>query len=98
MKNKVLFHCSNTCTDHSDCEEIPNTKCLREDEPNIMTGTTLRLLTCECADGFEPIPDPYRMIGEGCYDPIGRTVTVNARSEWLSNLSTERSEVFPKNV
>ena len=63
-----------------------------------MTGTTLRLLTCECADGFEPIPDPYRMIGEGCYDPIGRTVTVNARSEWLSNLSTERSEVFPKNV
>ena len=31
---------------------------------SLLLGTTLRLLTCECADGFEPIPDPYRMIGQ----------------------------------
>ena len=31
---------------------------------SLLPGTTLRLLTCECADGYEPIPDPYRMIGQ----------------------------------
>jgi len=45
----------------------------------LLPGTTLRLLTCECADGYEPIPDPYRMIDTGCYDPIKKTETVNAR-------------------
>ena len=31
---------------------------------SLLPGTTLRLLTCECADGYEPIPEPYRMIGQ----------------------------------
>ena len=76
---KVTFYPSNTCTKDLDCESIPNTRCIREPEPLTLPGTTFRLLTCDCNDGFEPIPKPFRMIEGGCYDPIVKTVTVNAR-------------------
>lgn len=58
--NKRSFHPSQTCASDSDCVDIPNTQCIRESEPLILPGTTLNLLTCQCSDGFEPIPDPYR--------------------------------------
>ena len=79
MINRASFYPANTCTSDADCTDVPNTRCLRESEPQILPGTTLKLLTCECADGFEPIPDPYRSVDGGCYDPIGRSATVNAR-------------------
>ena len=35
----ILFNLySNTCTADSDCNDIPNTKCLREEKPDILPG------------------------------------------------------------
>ena len=77
--NRASFYPDGACRNFLDCEDVPNTDCQREDRPDLMQNSTLRILTCRCADGFEPIPDPFRMLTNGCYDPIGRTVTVNAR-------------------
>ena len=60
--NRRSFYPAQTCLSDSDCGQIPNTNCAREQIAQILPGTTLKLLTCQCLDGFEPIPDPYRLL------------------------------------
>ena len=54
--NKRDFYPRGYCNNDQDCLPVPNTLCLREPEPDLLPTTTIQLMTCRCADGFEPIP------------------------------------------
>ena len=44
------------CNGDFDCNDVPNTQCFREPEPHALPTTTIKLMTCRCKDGYEPIP------------------------------------------
>ena len=57
------FYPRGYCKSDLDCSDVPNTDCSREPEPEAFPTTTIRLMTCRCADGYEPIPGKIIDIG-----------------------------------
>ena len=58
------FYPRGHCKSDLDCSDVPNTDCSREPEPEKFPTTTIRLMTCRCADGYEPIPGKIFICGK----------------------------------
>jgi hypothetical protein len=59
VMNPLTFYPKGACSRDSNCNSVYNTECRREENPVIAANTTISLLTCQCQDGFEPIPSKF---------------------------------------